>query len=317
MTKAVFTTKSSSAYDDLPEVRYHFPKTYLNQVSKALGDWIVYYEPRRSTIESGSRGGAQVYFAMARLDRIVADVSRDDHYYAEVSQFLQFVRPVPFKEGSFYYEAGLEKSDGSTNRGAFGRAVRNITDAEFDRIWLTGFGHVIGLEQRLRPAPEIPEEPMRPITGFSEAQSAFNYPDEPLDQDRRIVEQLISRPFRDRAFSAAVKNAYGDTCAMSGIRIINGGGRSEVQAAHIRPVEHRGPDSVRNGIALSGTLHWMFDRGLISVDDDYSLLLARDRLPDSIDRLLGGNTKLLLPKRPDLWPHTQFLAWHRSEIFKG
>ncbi|WP_292527933.1 HNH endonuclease [Methylocystis sp.] len=317
MTKAVFTTKSSSAYDDLPEVRYHFPKTYLNQVCKAVGDWVVYYEPRRSTIEPGSRGGAQVYFAMARLDRIIADGSRGDHYFAEMSQFLQFVRPVPFKEGGFYYEAGLEKSDGSTNRGAFGRAVRNITDAEFDRIWQTGFGHVIGLEQRLRPVRDIPEEPMHPITGFSESQSAFSYPDEPSEQDRRIVEQLISRPFRDRAFSAAVKDAYSDTCAMSGIRIINGGGRSEVQAAHIRPVEHLGPDSVRNGIALSGTLHWMFDRGLISVDDDYSLLFAKDRLPDSIDRLLGGNSKLLLPKRADLRPHRQFLAWHRNEVFKG
>lgn len=44
--------------------------------------------------------------------------------------------------------------------------------------------------------------------------------------DRRIVEQLISRPFRDRAFTAAVRSAYNDTCAMTGLKIINGGGRS-------------------------------------------------------------------------------------------
>lgn len=30
MANAVFTTKVSPTYDDLPEVRYHFPKTYLN-----------------------------------------------------------------------------------------------------------------------------------------------------------------------------------------------------------------------------------------------------------------------------------------------
>jgi len=46
-------------------------------------------------------------------------------------------------------------------------------------------------------------------------------------------------------------------------------------------VEHRGPDSVRNGIALSGTVHWMFDRGLLSIDDDYAMLVARDRLTAS------------------------------------
>ena len=78
-----------------------------------------------------------------------------------------------------------------------------------------------------------------------------------MEQDRRIISQLVSRPFRDKAFAAAVKTAYRDTCAMTGLKLINGGGRSEVQAAHIRPVEHNGTDSVRNGIALSGTMHWM------------------------------------------------------------
>lgn len=317
MTKAVFTTKSASSYDDLPEVRYHFPKTYLRQAEQAVGDWILYYEPRRSTNDPASRGGAQVYFATARLVRIVPDLMRPDHFYAEVDEYLPFTRPVPFREGEHYYESGLEKGDGTTNKGAFGRAVRNLSDAEYDLIWASGFGYVIGKEPRLRPAPEVPEQPTQWIPGFAESGQSGYDPDIPAEQDRRIVEQLTSRPFRDRAFAAAVKGAYGDTCAMSGIKIINGGGRSEVQAAHIRPVEHRGPDSVRNGIALSGTFHWMFDRGLISVDDDYKLLLAKDRLPNSVDRLLGGNDRLLVPERIDLRPHQKFLSWHRDNIFKG
>jgi putative restriction endonuclease len=317
MTKAVFTTKSASSYDDLPEVRYHFPKTYLKQAERAVGDWILYYEPRRSSTDLSSRGGAQVYFATARLARIRPDPLRPDHFYAEVSSYLPFVRPVPFRDGDFYYEGGLEKPDGSTNKGAFGRAVRNLKDAEFDLIWQAGFGHVIGIEDRIRPAPDVPEQPMQLIPGFADSGQAKYEADIPLEQDRRIIEQLTSRPFRDRAFAAAVKDAYRDTCAMSGIKIINGGGRSEVQAAHIRPVEHRGPDSIRNGLALSGTFHWMFDRGLISVDDDYGLLLAKDRLPDSIDRMLGGNERLILPERVDFRPHQKFLSWHRDNVFKG
>ena len=75
---------------------------------------------------------------------------------------------------------------------------------------------------------------------------------------------------------------------MTGLKFINGGGRSEVQAAHIRPVEDRGPDSVRNGIALSGTVHWMFDKGLISVDENFDILIAKDRVPTTIDRLFAG-----------------------------
>lgn len=38
-------------------------------------------------------------------------------------------------------------------------------------------------------------------------------------------------------------SAYHDACAMTGLKIINGGERSEAQAAHIRSAEYRGPDS--------------------------------------------------------------------------
>jgi putative restriction endonuclease len=313
--KAIFTTKVSPDYDDLPEVRYHFPRTHLNQVSQAVGDWIIYYEPRRATGDLSSSGGRQAYFATAQVNRI-DDPARPDHFYAEISNYLPFVRAVPFKEGQTFRESALGKEDGSTNKGAFGRAVRNLPDNEFDLIWQAGFAHVIGLEERKRPLPDAPEEPMQPMFGFSEDRAEFRF-DEPMEQDRKIIEQLVSRPFRDKAFSSVVKDAYHDTCAVSGIKIINGGRKSEVQAAHIRPVERRGPDSVRNGIALSGTVHWMFDRGLISIDGDYSILLAKDRLPDTIERLIAGRRSLILPERPEMRPHPKFLEFHRQEIFKG
>jgi len=47
MGKAVLTPKIDPTYDDLPEVRYHFPRTYLRAIEQAVGDWIVYEEPRR------------------------------------------------------------------------------------------------------------------------------------------------------------------------------------------------------------------------------------------------------------------------------
>ena len=82
MTKAVFTTKIEPSYDDLPEERYHIPRTYLRQVEAAAGDWIVYYEPRRASSDLGSRGGRQAYFATARVQKIERDSSREDHFYA-------------------------------------------------------------------------------------------------------------------------------------------------------------------------------------------------------------------------------------------
>ena len=72
MPKAVLTTKVDPSYDDLPEERYHFPRTYLNAARAALGDWIVYYEPRRSSAHLSSSGGRQSYFATARIVRSMA-----------------------------------------------------------------------------------------------------------------------------------------------------------------------------------------------------------------------------------------------------
>lgn len=289
--KAVLTTRIDSIYDDLLEVRYHFPHTYLRVVQSAIGDWIIYYEPRRS-------GGRQCYFAAARQSHIEEDHELPRHYYAYVEEFLQFDRPVPFREGSLYYERTLQKSDGTTNKGQFGRSVRNIDNDDFYRILNAGFSNVIELLS------------ISPYDEFYEEQG-------PFEIQREIITQMLQRPFRDRAFSSTVKTAYGDTCAFSGIRLINGGGRSEVQAAHIRPVKDNGPDSLRNGLALSGTMHWMFDRGLVSVEDDYSLLLVEKAIPTNVLRLFNDDRRLLLPNLPQNRPHRQFLQYHREYVFKG
>jgi putative restriction endonuclease len=134
---------------------------------------------------------------------------------------------------------------------------------------------------------------------------------------RPIIERLQLRKFRDVAFRRHVRNAYDNTCAITGLRLINGGGRPEVQAAHIWPVEHDGPDTVRNGLALTGTAHWLFDRGLISVDDDYRVLLSSNGLPDGVTSLISPDRQLRLPAEPAQHPHPRFLRWHRENRFKG
>ena len=73
MAKGIFTAKIDSSYDDIPEIRYHFPRTYLNYAQKMVGDWIIYYEPKRG-------GGRSSYFATAMLDRIEEDTQKTNHF---------------------------------------------------------------------------------------------------------------------------------------------------------------------------------------------------------------------------------------------
>jgi putative restriction endonuclease len=246
LAKGIFTTKVNPTYDDLPEVRYHFPKTYLNQVKATVGDWIIYYEPRREGSDPIGRGGRQAYFATARVQRVAPDLRLSNHYYAFVTNFLEFEHTVPFRQDGRYLEGALMKEDGSTNKGAFGRAVRLISEDEYQLILQLGFS---------KPTARQPE--------YAEEAIA----EEPEEYTRPTIEQLVSRPFRDAAFTKNIRAIYDFTCAMTGLRLINGGGRPEVEAAHIRPVgnDHDGPDSVRNGIALSRSIHWMFDRGIFSL----------------------------------------------------
>ena len=90
-----------------------------------------------------------------------------------------------------------------------------------------------------------------------------------------------------------------------------------MQAAHIKPVAASGPDSIRNGLALCGTVHWMFDRGLLSLDDDHTILTAPAGVPEPVRRMINPGGKLRLPARPEFRPHPQFLRFHRERIFKG
>ncbi|ODT19855.1 MAG: hypothetical protein ABS35_20900 [Kaistia sp. SCN 65-12] len=61
----------------------------------------------------------------------------------------------------------------------------------------------------------------------------------------------------------------------------------------------------------------MFDRGLISVEDDYSLIIASGGVPDTVSRLINQERRLLVPALPENRPHSQFLQYHRREVFKG
>jgi putative restriction endonuclease len=278
----------------VPESHYDFPRTYLKAVEEAVGDWVIYYEP----VKAGPRG----YFAVAKISQVIPKPGAEGRYLAlvEPGTFLAFDRDVPRLVEGRPLEATLMEADGRPRKGgAVQLAVRRLSDRDFTRI--VG----LGLPQDLEEIEERRYDPSR--REMDAEATAF---------ERPVVERLMRRPYREVAFRRKVRAAYDYRCAMSGLRLRNGGGRPEVQAAHIRPVERQGSDSVRNGLALSGTLHWMFDRGLVSVADDGSILVSRNKVPrEVVDRLLLPDGKLRPPLDPRDAPHPLNLAWHRENVF--
>lgn len=291
MVKLVLLHKAGSIYDDEPDVRYDFPRAYLKAVEDGVGDWAVYYEP----VKAGPRG----YFAVARIDRVIPKPGAEGRYLALIApgSFLPFDAEVPRLVAGRPWEVALMAPDGTAKSGGLVQsAVRRLPEAEFAAIVRQGLPADLEATEARRYDPGM-EAPVVPF-------------------ERPVIERLISRPYRDVAFRRKVRAAYDFRCAMSGLRLRNGGGRPEVNAAHIRPVERQGSDSVRNGLALSGTLHWMFDRGLLSVADDGTILVSRNKVPREVeDRLLVADRRLRLPEDRRDAPHPANLAWHRENVF--
>ncbi len=300
--KGIFDTKNNSRYDDEIAWRYHFSGTrYRDRAREMIGDWVVYREPQRE-------GGLRAYVAAARVRDVVADPTRPGFHYALMRDFLRFADPVPFWTTGGYREAPLRAiTDRMTvGRSLRGESIRALADSDFASIVRDG------LASTLDPANfrrlDLESKSVDPATA--------DLLEAPIEVQKREMEQiLVNRKIRDAAFRGEVCEAYDNRCAVTRLRMINGGGRAEVQAAHIRPVADDGPDIVQNGLALCGTAHWLFDRHLISITDDYRLLVSYNRIPPEFCRLLVAQLdRIHLPNDKALWPREAYLAHHREQF---
>lgn len=294
----IFVHRSDSIYDDSPAERYQFPSQYFRRAEACIGDWIVYYEPRKVAETRG-------YFAIAKVREIISDPSASGMFLAliEPGSYLDFANPVPFNGSTGPVERGVLNDEGRIS-GRAQSAVRPLSPADFNRICS------LGLEETapLLPRMDVDNHP----SGFEDEQAPFQFE---MQRDRVAV--TVSRVLRDRVFRRIVLRAYDERCAITGLKLINGSGRAEVAAAHIRPVEANGPDIVSNGIALSGTAHWMFDRGLIGLADDLEILISRQTNdPESVRSVINKSGRALAPRRISDRPHPHFLKWHRENCFK-
>jgi putative restriction endonuclease len=232
----IFIHRSDSIYDDSPAEQYQFPSQYLRRVEACVGDWIIYYEPRKIAETRG-------YFAIAKVREVISDPGAPGMYLAliEPGSYLDFANPVPFNVATGPVEQGVLNDEGRIS-GRAQSAVRPISPSDFNRIIDLGF------EERIPLLPRLDDD--LSLVGFDEEQSPFKF-----DQLRDRADVTISRIIRDRVFRRVVLRAYDERCAITGLKLINGRGRAEVAAAHIRSVEANGPDIISNGIALSGTAH--------------------------------------------------------------
>lgn len=142
---------------------------------------------------------------------------------------------------------------------------------------------------------------------------------------RAEIKQLLSEKndeevfLRGSIFKREVPKIYNNTCCISGMRIDAIISVSMIDACHIVPFSESYDDTITNGIPLCPNLHRAFDRGLISIDSDYKVIISKKFTEVESDYNISRfqNKKILLPKNNDYFPLRSNFKWHFENIFKG
>jgi putative restriction endonuclease len=116
-------------------------------------------------------------------------------------------------------------------------------------------------------------------------------------------------------FRQTVLSSYEDTCCITGLKV-----KECLIASHIIPwsasEKHRADP--RNGLCLSATFDRLFDHGLLTIGDDFAVVVS-SILVDSDDKRVAEliskfhRQPIIRPKR--FMPLKAHLQWHRRHVF--
>ncbi len=125
---------------------------------------------------------------------------------------------------------------------------------------------------------------------------------------------------RDTLFRREIVRLYDDTCCITGARVSAPYAFSIVDACHIVPFCKTFNNNPTNGIALCPNLHRAFDKGAISVNDDYCVIVSptfveNENSTYSLKAIAGKPIEL--PKNERFMPDLEAFDWHRKNTFKG
>lgn len=118
------------------------------------------------------------------------------------------------------------------------------------------------------------------------------------------------------AFRAMVTDAYKKRCAVTNEKTL-----PVLEAAHIKPYSEAGPNITRNGLLLRSDMHILFDKGYLTVSDDYHLEVSR-RIREEYENgreyyAYHGNKLKNLPDYVTDKPSLEYLEWHQQQVYKG
>lgn len=310
MRSLILESFVGSNYADSPD-SYEFPPQYLRlfePLTRGEQMVAVIYEPRGDRNE-----GRVAYVGWAMLQSPPVDTGRRTargqvlYRVGYADRYREFDRIVPREATGEPVETWLRplQRGRARNVATFGRAVRPLIETDLQLIMSLGFPNGVELVNLESP---------------TEHQFA-----ESVTTEER-ARRLITAVQREARFRDDVLAAYEHRCSLSGLSVGVSPSRAYglLDAAHIRPVGSRGADTVANGMALTPTLHRMFDKGLFTLVYRGQRLQVRTspRLSEAMVqgregfalRLVNG-LESSVPAGEHAQPSREALDYHQSQIF--
>jgi putative restriction endonuclease len=185
-------------------------------------------------------------------------------------------RPVFFEEDRFFKPEDYGKS--------FPRQVVRLKyfDEDFDDDSAEGVKPLVGSQ--------------KPFQVVDEKGSSY--------RNRRVRDRAGQAVFRQKVLAA-----YGQRCCVTGESSLE-----VLDAAHIQPYVNSESNHIQNGLAFRTDLHKLFDAGLITIDDDYRLVIS-NRLKSEGYAPFHGQ-KVFMPDEVSRKPSREALEVHRTVVFR-
>lgn len=116
-------------------------------------------------------------------------------------------------------------------------------------------------------------------------------------------------------FRIVVTDAYERKCAVTGEKVL-----PVLVASHIKPYASGGTHDPRNGILLRSDMHTLFDRGYVTITDDYHFEVSnkiKEDFNNGREYYAHHGKVINIPRQLNQAPSKEYLNWHAENVYLG
>ncbi len=122
----------------------------------------------------------------------------------------------------------------------------------------------------------------------------------------------MAKLFNAVSFRDFIMVGYDNLCAITGT-VIKYESYMNLEAAHIKPKSHGGLFLPNNGMALCRDLHWAFDKGFFTLDDDLKVVVHPKITSEYLNSFNGK--KIRVPSNQFFVPDLNNVRYHRENVY--